>query len=208
MGQDQRVIEGGGEAQSMVGDAAAAVPDGAPVASVATRLVSIDDVPELTALAIANREFLAPWSPSAPQRAFSQAGQAELVDDALVGHGLGRSLPHVIVEGDRIIGRITLNSIIRGAFQSASIGYWVAQADCGRGVATAAVEALVRIGFDDLGLHRIQGETLVHNAASRRVLERTGFVEYGFAPTYLRIDGRWQDHVLYQRINPGWEPTL
>jgi ribosomal-protein-alanine N-acetyltransferase len=197
MRQDRHVADRGSDAHRSAVEPVVA-------GAVSTRLITTDDVAELTALAIENRDFLVPWSPTAPERTFAESGHGELVDDALSGHEHGRSLPHVILLDGRIVGRITLNSIIRGAFQSASIGYWVAEADCGRGVATAAVEALVRVGFDDLGLHRIQAETLVHNAASRRVLERTGFVEYGFAPAYLRIDGRWQDHVLYQRINPGW----
>jgi ribosomal-protein-alanine N-acetyltransferase len=38
------------------------------------------------------------------------------------------------------------------------------------------------------------------------VLERNGFVRSGVAPAYLSIAGRWQDHALYQLINPGREP--
>lgn len=53
---------------------------------------------------------------------------------------------------------------------------------------------------DVLGLHRLQAETLVHNIASQRVLEKNGFSRYGMAPEYLKIDGAWQDHLMYQRI--------
>lgn len=71
----------------------------------------------------------------------------------------------------------------------------------GRGVATAAVGATVELAFHQLQLHRLQAGTLVHNAASQRVLERNGFVRFGLAPGYLHIAGRWQDHVLFQRLN-------
>jgi ribosomal-protein-alanine N-acetyltransferase len=50
------------------------------------------------------------------------------------------------------------------------------------------------------GLHRVEAGTLLHNAASQRVLERCGFEYYGLAPKFLFIDGAWQDHKLYQRI--------
>ena len=70
----------------------------------------------------------------------------------------------------------------------------------GRGVATAAVRAVLAVAFDRLGLHRVQAGTLVHNTASRRVLAKNGFAEIGFAPRYIRIAGRWQDHVLHQRL--------
>jgi ribosomal-protein-alanine N-acetyltransferase len=114
-------------------------------------------------------------------------------------------VPRVIIgRAGAIVGRINLNSVIRGAFQSASVGYWVSERDTGRGVGTAAVAAIIGLAFSEEGLHRVQGETLAHNTASRRVLERNGFVEYGVAPAYLCIAGRWQDHVLYQLINPDW----
>jgi ribosomal-protein-alanine N-acetyltransferase len=62
---------------------------------------------------------------------------------------------------------------------------------------------MLRLAFGELHLHRVEAGTLVHNAASQRVLERNGFVRYGLAPQYLRIAGRWQDHVLFQVLNPA-----
>ena len=59
----------------------------------------------------------------------------------------------------------------------------------------------VRRGLEELGLHRIQAGTLLHNVRSQRVLERTGFVRFGVAPAYLSIAGQWQDHALYQIVN-------
>ncbi len=49
----------------------------------------------------------------------------------------------------------------------------------------------------------MEAGTLVHNLGSQRVLERNGFVRFGLAPQYLRIAGRWQDHVLFQVLNPA-----
>lgn len=173
----------------------------------ATRLVSLDDVPRLAELAIANREHLAPWLPTQSALLLTEEGQADAVRTALDAFGAGQSVPHVILDGSgAVVGRITLNSVIRGAFQSASLGYWVSADRTGEGLATAAVARIAEHAFGELGLHRLQGETLAHNHASRRVLERNGFVEYGLAPDYLRIDGRWQEHVLYQRVHAGWTP--
>jgi ribosomal-protein-alanine N-acetyltransferase len=100
-----------------------------------------------------------------------------------------------------LVGTLNLNSIIRGAFQSASVGYWVAQERNGEGIATAAVAAAKRVAFNELELHRIQAETLVHNHASQRVLLKNGFKQYGVAPDYLKIAGRWQEHVLFQVVS-------
>ncbi|WP_229119464.1 GNAT family N-acetyltransferase [Enemella evansiae] len=112
----------------------------------------------------------------------------------------------VIELADRIVGRANLNSIVRGAGQYASVGYWVAESVTGRGIATAAVAELRRTAFAGLNLHRLEAGTLPDNLASQRVLERNGFTRYGFAPDYVRIAGRWQDHVLYQALNPDWSP--
>jgi ribosomal-protein-alanine N-acetyltransferase len=91
------------------------------------------------------------------------------------------------------------------ALLSGNIGYWVAEDSNGLGHATKAVTATVWLAFEDLGLHRVQAETLVHNEPSHRVLVKAGFTRYGLAPAYLRIAGAWQDHVMYQRINDSVE---
>lgn len=74
----------------------------------------------------------------------------------------------------------------------------------GRGIATAAVREMTALAFDDLGLHRVEAATLTHNVRSQRVLEQSGFVRFGLAPTYLMIAGSWQDHVLFHLLNPRW----
>ena len=96
--------------------------------------------------------------------------------------------------------RISLNGITRGAFQSASVGYWVSQSSNGRGLASAAVAEVVGLAFRGLGLHRLQAETLLHNAPSQRVLIRNGFRPFAVAPSYLKIAGEWQDHVLFHLL--------
>jgi [ribosomal protein S5]-alanine N-acetyltransferase len=96
---------------------------------------------------------------------------------------------------------VTLSNIVRGAFQSCNIGYWVDAAHNGRGVGSAAVRSTVAMAFGDLGLHRVAAGALPHNIGSQRVLERNGFARFGTAPAYFRIAGHWQDHILYQVLN-------
>lgn len=166
-----------------------------------TRLVRLDDVPALAAARTAERDRLQPFEPQRGDAFYSEEGQAAAISERLALHDDDRALPLVIVDSDdAVVGEMSLSSIIRGAFQSASVGYWVAQRVEGRGVATAALRDLRAIAFGELRLHRLQGETLVDNRASQTVLERAGFARYGTAPDYLRIDGRWQEHVLYQCI--------
>jgi len=166
------------------------------------RLITLDDGAVLAELVRANREFLAPWEPVRGEEYFTEAGQRASIGASLAEHERGRGQPCVIVDRDgAVVGRVNLNNIVRGASQSASLGYWLAQAFGGRGLATAAVRDIVRVAFTELGLHRIQADTLVDNEASQRVLERNGFVRIGLAPRYLRIAGRWQDCILHQLLS-------
>lgn len=164
-----------------------------------TRLVTLNDAPVLADLLRANRDFLAPWEPVRSEHYFTVEGQRADLRAALERHDNGTALPHVILDApDRVVGRITLNEIVRGPFQSCSLGYWVSAAANGRGLATAAVSEIMRVAFEELGLHRVQAGTLLHNVRSQRVLERNGFVRFGMAPAYLKIAGKWQDCDLYQ----------
>lgn len=168
-----------------------------------TRLVTPADAPALAGLLRANAGFLAPWEPVRPQEYATTAGQRDVIAAALEDHRAGRCLPHVVLGADgRVAGRVTLTSVVRGAFQSASLGYWVAEPETGRGLATTAVRDILRVAFDELELHRVEAATLLHNVASQKVLRRSGFTAFGVAPQYLKIAGRWQDHALFQALAP------
>ena len=147
-----------------------------------------------------NRAHLAPWEPVRPERFYTVQGQQEVITRQRTELGLGTSLPMVLAKEGTILGLLTISSIVRGAFQNAHLGHWIDRAAQGAGLMTAAVGAAVNIAKQDLGLHRLEAATLLHNNASQRVLEKNGFVSYGVAPAYLRIAGQWQDHRMFQRI--------
>ena len=170
----------------------------------ATRLVTLDDAPALAELQRINRGFLAPWDPARDESWFTVDGQRAVIRNACKEYAEGRCLPHVILdEAGLVAGRITLSGIVRGPFQSCSMGFWLDEAHGGRGLASAAVHHIIEVAFRDLGLHRVQAETLPHNVRSQRVLERNGFARFGMAPAYLKIGGRWQDHVMWQVLDPS-----
>ena len=104
-----------------------------------------------------------------------------------------------VTEGRReiLVGGLTLSNIRRRAAQFGTLGYWMGERWAGKGLMTEAVGALLPYAFEGLNLHRVHAAFLPHNMASRRVLEKNGFREEGFAEKYLQIDGRWADHVLF-----------
>jgi len=167
-----------------------------------TRVLTMADAEPLAALLRANWDFLAPWMPARADEFFTVARQGEILARELDAYAREVMIPLAIVDADgELAGRITISGITRGAFQSASIGYWVAKSRNGRGLASAAVGEVIGIAFRDLGLHRLQAETLLHNTASQRVLRRNGFQPFAVAPSYLKIAGEWQDHLLFQLLN-------
>ena len=168
-----------------------------------TRPLTLDDAPALTRLVRENRRFLAPWEPLREETWFTGDGQREEVEHLLEREQLGLVVPRVVLDGDEVVGRITLKTVVRGAFQSSSVGYWLAERVTGRGLATAALGEMLHLAFGQLDLHRVEAGTLRHNAASQRVLAHHGFTRFGLAPQYLRIAGEWQDHVLFQLLNPA-----
>ncbi|TFC45892.1 GNAT family N-acetyltransferase [Cryobacterium shii] len=147
-----------------------------------------------------NREHLAPWDPARADSFFTTTEQTRILTGQIGQLEAGAGYPLVIVNGATVIGRVTLSGIVRGPFQSASIGYWVDKEHTGQGLASAALRSVVQHCLEDLGLHRIEAGTLLHNLGSQKVLSKAGFAPIGIAEKYLKIAGTWQDHLLFQRI--------
>jgi len=171
--------------------------------TIATRLATLDDAAMLADILRLNREALAPFEPERTEEYFTESGQQTAIQAALREYEQGVTVPHVILVDGGVGGRITLSGITCGPFLSARLGYWVTPALHGRSVATAAVRQMVRVAFEDLGLHRLEAGTLLRNVGSQKVLERNGFIRFGIAQRYLKIAGQWQDHALYQLIAPN-----
>ncbi len=157
------------------------------------------DAAALTVALRRNREHLAPWSPRRGDTFFTLEGQQAELERHLDVIEAGQLASYVIVSGDRIVGRVNLNTIVRGAFHSASLGYWVDKDEVNKGVATAAVGFVCDEAMK-IGLHRVEAGTLIRNEPSQRVLLRCGFTQFGMAPAYVFINDMWEDHSLYQRI--------
>jgi ribosomal-protein-alanine N-acetyltransferase len=164
------------------------------------RPVRIEDAEALAALYRANRAYLEPFEPARPDGYVTSAGQAARLAAMLAEQQEGRTLPYLIEVDGRPVGRVTVSNVARGPFCSGSLGYWVAAAHAGRGVATRAVGRVVEECFARHGLHRLEAATLLGNLASQAVLRRNGFTLIGHAPRYLRIAGGWRDHLLFQRL--------
>lgn len=85
------------------------------------------------------------------------------------------------------------------------IGYVMARPYWGQGLMTEALREVLRFGFDALGLNRIQARCKVENAASARVMEKTGMTFEGVLRESSFSKGRFLDLKLYSILRREWE---
>jgi ribosomal-protein-alanine N-acetyltransferase len=150
----------------------------------------------------ASEAFLTPWEPSwssdhLSRRAFTNRvywAQRSLAGDTAVPLFLIRRADA------QLLGAITLDTIRRGPAQAATVGYWTGEAFARQGYMQEAIRAVVHHGFTAMDLSRIEAACLPENAASCGLLERSGFKYEGVAQSYLQINGRWRNHVLYAAL--------
>ncbi len=109
----------------------------------------------------------------------------------------GTTYPFAVDVDGAFAGQLTVNNIVRGSAQFASVGYWLDQTYAGRGVMPRAVAMVVDHCFVTAGLHRIEICIRPENTNSLRVVEKLGIREIGYAPLFLHIDGAWRDHRIY-----------
>lgn len=165
------------------------------------RLPAHSDFNAWTALRHESRDFLMPWEPVWSPDHLSRKGFTNRVYwAARASHG-GTALPLFLLRRDGVLlGAITLDNIRRGPAQTGTIGYWIGQPFARQGYMREAIGALVHHAFAEMDLSRIEAACLPENAASRGVLERSGFKYEGVAQSYLQINGRWRNHVLYSNL--------
>lgn len=173
---------------------------------VTIRPVCATDAPALLDLQLRNRSFLAPFDPARPETFYTLQGQRESALIAEADHEAGRTYAFVMLEArsGELAGRIALSNVVRGAWQNATLGYFVDEARNGRGYASEAVRLVLGFAFRTADLHRVQAAVMPRNAASARVLEKTGFRKEGFSPRYLEIAGTWEDHEVFGVTCEEW----
>lgn len=174
---------------------------------VALRPLRRRDARAWSELRVRNRRWLEPWD-GAPERAprgrwherHSPAAFTALLRTLRREARAGRAFPFAVTYDGRLVGQVTVGSVVRGAFDSASVGYWVDEGVAGRGIAPTAVALAVDHAFDVAGLHRVEIVIRPENRPSLRVAEKLGFRAEGRHERYLFIDGAWRDHLAFALV--------
>lgn len=155
-----------------------------------------------------NREFLAEWEVQRDEAYYTVREQEKLLRQDMDLTAAGMLAKYWIYkhhEPGRIIGSVTLSNIVRGPFLSCTLGYRLDDSERNQGLVSEAITRLIAYAFEELGLHRIEANIMPRNAASRRVTEKFGFHNEGLALRYLRINGKWEDHIRMALLNEALE---
>ena len=165
---------------------------------VTVRPIGHGDAKAWRAARLANAEWLRPWDATVPPGGTERPSTFRALVrrlDRLARSGV--CMPFAIEVDGRFAGQVTVNNIVRGSAQFASIGYWLDRSFAGHGVMPLAVALVIDHCFTAAGLHRIEIAIRPENSNSLRVVEKLGLAEYGYAARFLHIDGDWRDHRLY-----------
>ncbi len=109
-----------------------------------------------------------------------------------------------VADSGHIAGAAHLGEICRGGFQNAQLGYYAFRTTSGRGHMTQGVRLILKHAFTTLALHRVEANIQPGNAQSIALAERCGFRQEGFSPRYLKVSGRWRDHLRYAITVEEW----
>ena len=155
-----------------------------------------------TALRADSREFLQPWEPTWSPDHLTRRAFTNRVYWARRSISQGTAMPLFLIrrEDGVLLGAITLDNIRRGPAQAGTTGYWIGRPFARQGYMREALTAVVHHAFHVLDLSRIESGCLPENTASRTLLESCGYKYEGVAQSYLQINGRWRNHVLYANL--------
>lgn len=166
------------------------------------RLPQHSDFRAWASLRAESRDFLTPWEPVWSADHLSRKAFTNRVYWAARAYSGGTALPLFLIRrsDDQLLGAVTVDNIRRGPAQAATVGYWIGAPFARQGYMAEALRAVIHHCFTALDLSRIESACLPENAASRGVLEKCGYKYEGVAQSYLQINGRWRNHVLYANL--------
>lgn len=103
-----------------------------------------------------------------------------------------------------LVGVYNFSEIVRGAFQSAYLGYFAFAPLAGKGLMSEGLALALDVAFGKLKLHRVEVNIQPSNARSLALATRLGFTREGYSRRYVKISGRWRDHVRFAMLAEDW----
>jgi len=163
------------------------------------RMPRMGDYEAWSSLREASRGFLTPWEPVWPRDDLTRSAFRGRVKRYVRDFREDQAYAFFIFTQPtgELAGGLTISNVRRGVAQSGSLGYWIGARLARRGLMKAAVRCVVPYSFETLRLNRLEAACLPFNEPSIRLLRGAGFSQEGLARRYLKINGAWQDHLLF-----------
>lgn len=98
---------------------------------------------------------------------------------------------------NEIIGQIDFDIFKRSTHQFANYGYFIFNRHWNKGYGTEAVKAGLKIGFDELKLHRLEAAINLDNKKSIALVKKIGMKREGIKKRYWFENNQWTDHLIY-----------
>ncbi|AYC17992.1 Putative ribosomal N-acetyltransferase YdaF [Dickeya dianthicola] len=159
---------------------------------------------QLQLFLVENRDNFAPFEPLRTEDYFSLDSIRQRIVDSQPDFKAKKCLLLVFTSKgeNKIIGSINFTNFVYGVFQAGYLGFSIDKSFQGQGLMRETLESAIAYVHENYGLHRIMANHLPENIRSQKILASLGFVREGFAKSYLKINGTWQDHVLNSYITP------
>ncbi len=158
---------------------------------------------------VRNESWLTPWEPSRLANQGDPTRERDAFSTRCAARDRDRQMGAAYAFGlfvdSSVAGEVNLNTVVRGAQQCATIGYWIDRSRAGHGYIAEGVCAVIRFAFDELRLHRLEVCIIPRNANSRRVMDKLQLRDEGVASRFLEINGVWEDHMRYAITVEEWQ---
>ena len=148
-----------------------------------------------------NKEHFRPWEPERHESYYTLKSMSEKCRQSEEQCVQGLGIHWLAFLKGRLVGFCHFSNIVRGVFQACHLGYGVDSRHQGQGLMREVVQAGIQYMFDEQGLHRVMANYMPSNSRSEGLLKSLGFEREGFAKDYLKINGKWEDHILTAKRN-------
>ena len=162
------------------------------------RRLAIGDAAALLQFELEQRAYFERWVNARDPAFYSEPGVHAAIAAADAAWANDQAFQYLILDVDRIVGRINLTAVKRRHFNCADLGYRVGEHDGRRGVASQAVALCLVEAWSTHALGRVEAVARPENRGSVRVLERNGFRQFGHSRRSFELQGRWFDRLHFE----------
>lgn len=172
------------------------------------RVSELDEVGHIVRYLLRNKAHLQPWEPKRDDLYFTEkaweAGPERDRHEARTNQAYRFRLLDKVRPRGEYIGTISLRDLRAWPCYHGTLGYSLDAAYEGQGLMREGVEAVIRFGFEQVNLRRIEACFMPANERSHRLLTGLGFQVEGLLRSSMEVDGKWEDHHICSLINPNW----